>query len=99
MLLEDQYVVLQKQSPILEDMNYFIDLAKQMGLINKSFFNYLPNATACKNANDIYESHIGNNRRVIVQLNDIYGMLALLGLGVAGSLITFPAENLWSVRG
>ena len=80
-------------------MNYFIDLAKQMGLLNKSFLNSLPNATACKNGNDIYESHVGNNQRVIVQLNDIYGMLALLGLGVAGALITFPAENLWSVRG
>ena len=80
-------------------MNYFIHLAKQMGLINKSFFNYLPNATACKNGNDIYESHVGNNQRVIVQLNNIYGMLVLLGLGVGGALITFPAENLWSVRG
>ena len=99
MLLVDKYVVLQKQSPILEDMNNFIDLAKQMGLINKNFFNYLPNATACKNTKDIYESHIGNNYRVIVQLDDIYGILALLGLGVSGALITFPAENLWSVRG
>ena len=79
-------------------MNYFIDLAKQMGLINYHFFDYLPNATACKNANDIYESQIGNNHRVIVQLNDIYGMLSLLGLGVAGALIAFPAENLWLVR-
>ena len=80
-------------------MNYFIDLAKQMGLINKSFFNYLPNATACKNPNDIYESHVGNDLTITVQLNDIYGMLFLLGLGVVGALTTFPAENLWSVRG
>ena len=80
-------------------MNYFIDVAKQMGLLNKSFLNSLPNATACKNSNDIYESHVGNNQRVIVQLNDIYGMLVLLGLGVGGALMTFPAENLWSVRG
>ena len=78
-------------------MNNFIDLAKKMGLINKSFFKYLPNGTICNTINDIYESHMKNNHTVIVRLNDIYGMLVLLGLGVGLALITFTAETLLMV--
>ena len=92
-----QYVVLQKQSLILEEMNNFIDLAKQMGLILKSFFSYLPNGTKCNTVNDIYESHMENNHTVTVKLNDIYGMLVLLGLGVGLALITLTAETLLMV--
>ena len=64
-----------------------------MGLINKSFFNYLPNGTKCGTVNDIYESHMENNHTVTVKLNAIYGMLILLGLGVGLALITFTAET------
>ena len=78
-------------------MNNFIDLAKQMGLIHKSFFNYLPNGTICNTVNDIYESHMENNNTVTVKLKDIYGMLVLLGLGVGLALITFTAETLLMV--
>ena len=78
-------------------MNNFIDLAKQMGLIHKSFYNYLPNGTTCNTVNDIYESHIENNHKVTVKLTDIYGMLVLLGFGVGGALITFTAETVLMV--
>ena len=74
-------------------MNNFIDLAKQIGLIHKSFYNHLPNGTICNTVNDIYESHMKNNHTVTVELNDIYGMLVLLGLGVGLALITFTAET------
>ena len=39
------------------------------------------------------------NRTVTVELNDILGMLVLLGLGVGGALITFIAETIFVVRG
>ena len=74
-------------------MNTFIDLAKQMDLIDKRFFHYLPNSTLCNTVNDVYQSHMENNHTVIVKLNDIYGMLVLLGLGVGLALITFTAES------
>ena len=80
------------QSPLLEDMNSFIHLAKQMGLIHKSYYNHLPNATECKDINDVYKSHMEKNHRVTVEVDDIYGMLVLLGLGVGGALITFYVE-------
>ena len=78
-------------------MNSFIHLAKQMGLIDRSYYNHLPNATKCKTVNDVYESHKEENHIVTMEVNDIYGMLVLLGLGVGGALLTFIAERnfLW----
>ena len=92
----------QKQSPILDDMNSLIHLARQMGLIDMSYYNNMPNATKCKTISDVYESHMETNHTVTVELNDILGMLVLLGLGVGVGqypLITFIAETIFVVRG
>ena len=94
-----QCLLFQKQSPFLEDMNSFIHLAKEMGVINKSFYDHLPNATKCKTINDVYISHREKDHLVKVEVNDIYGMLVLLGLGVSGALVTFIAEMTLLVRG
>ena len=82
----------QKGSPFLEDFNSFIHLSKQLGLIEKSYYDNLPNATKCKTISDVYNSHAEGNHEVVVELNDIYGMMGLLGLGVGWSLATFIAE-------
>ena len=94
-----QYRVFQKQSPFLEDMNSFIHLAKQMGLIYRSYYHHLPNATKCKTINDVYKSQTEKNHIVIVEVNDIYGMLVLLGLGVGGALVIFIVEMIMFLRG
>ena len=70
-------------------MNSLIHLAKQMGLINQRFYNYLPNATVCKGN----EPQIDNDHVVIVKLRNIYGMLVLLALGISVALTSFIAEN------
>ena len=82
----------QKETPFLEDFNSLIHLGKEMGLIDKSYYNHLPNATKCKTISDVYNSHAERNHEVVVELNDIYGMMGLLGLGVGWSLATFIAE-------
>ena len=81
----------QKQSPYLDDMNWIIDSAKDMGLIEKIFDKHLPNAAKCDTYHEVFQSH-GYSYQVILELNDIYGMLALLGLGFAGALICLLAE-------
>ena len=93
------FFFLQKQSPFLDDMNSFIHLARQMGVIEMSYYSNIPNATKCKSTYDIYESHIEKDHTVEVELDDIYGMLALLGLGMVGALITFMAENMLKLMG
>ena len=79
-------------------MNSFIHLAKHMGLINRSYYHHLPNATKCKTINDVYKSHTEKNHIVIVEVNDIYGMLVLLGLGVGGAMVIFITEMIMLVR-
>ena len=91
-------VALQKGSPYLHDVNDLLHLAKQMGLIDAGYYNYMPNATKCNTLNDIKKSHQGENQIVIVEINDIYGMLILLGLGMGGAIIIFGAEIVAMVR-
>ena len=86
--------MLQKQSPFLDDMNKLIQLAKQIGLIHRSYYNHLPNATKCKTMRDVYASHAEQTNTVIVDVNDIYGMLALIAIGVCMALIAFMTEQI-----
>lgn len=88
----------QKHSPFLDDMNSLLHIAKQMGLIHNSYYSYLPNATKCTTIGNVKKSHEGKNRRVTVYLNDIFGMLILLGLGAGGALISLITENIFLVR-
>ena len=87
-----QQIVFQKQSPYLDDINSFIDIAKQMGLILKSYYKNLPNVTKCNSISEVFESHEERNVKVRVELNAIYGMLVILGIGAGVALLTFITE-------
>ena len=82
----------------MDDMNSLLHIAKQMGLIHTSYYSYLPNATKCTTIGDVKKYHEGKNRIVTVYLNDILGMLIVLGLGVGVALISLITENIFSVR-
>ena len=58
-----------------------------------SYYIHLPNATKCKTIGDVYKSHAEQNHTVIVDINDIYGMLVLIGIGVCMALIAFITEH------
>ena len=95
---ELQQALFQKQSPLLDDFNSFLHLAKQMGLIEKSYYSLMPNATKCMNLNDVLKLHMGKNNEVILEVKNIYGILVLLGLGVGLALIMLCAENASKVK-
>ena len=78
-------------------MNSFIHLAKQMGIIENTYYDFLPNSTKCKTIDDVYQSHVETDTTVIVEVNDIYGMLVLLSFGVGLALTTFSAEMVYLV--
>ena len=78
-------------------MNSFIHLAKQMGIIENTYYDFLPNSTKCKTIDDVYQSHVETNTTVIVEVNDIYGMLVLLSFGMGLALTTFSAEMVYLV--
>ena len=83
--------LLQKGSPYLYEVNELIELARQSGLfanINK----LMPNATECATNADVQRSHMAQDMKVVLKLENIYGMIVLLGLGLVGGAITFMVE-------
>ena len=58
----------------------------------------MPNATECVTNADVQRSHKDQDVRVVLKLDNIYGMIVLLGLGLVGSTITFMAEKIKKTR-
>ena len=52
----------------------------------------MPNATECATNADVQRSHMAQDMKVVLKLENIYGMIVLLGLGLVGGAITFMAE-------
>ena len=52
----------------------------------------MPNATECATNADVQRSHRDQDAKVVLELDNIYGMIVLLGLGLLGSAVTFIAE-------
>ena len=55
---------------------------------------HLPNATKCLSWHNVNQSHMTNNQKVVVKLEDIYGMMILLIGGLVGSVILILMEAL-----
>ena len=68
-----------------------------MGVIEKTYYDNLPNATTCNTIGDVFKTHADKNQELIMELKFIYGMLVLLGIGVVVAAITFLIEVIWSV--
>ena len=68
----------------MADMNHLIGLANQMDLVHGFFEQAVSNASKCGTWQDIQASHQAENNRVVLSLKNIYGMLALLAIGLTG---------------
>ena len=79
----------------MEDFNYLGGIRKQMG---SSFQNEmkrkLPNSTKCSTWNDVEQSHTMEDPRVVVQLEDICGMMIILAVGLSGAVVVLMMELL-----
>ena len=73
----------------MADINQLIGLANQMGLVFGNFDKSVSNATKCGTWEDVQASH----RRDVLSLSNIYGTLALLMVGLTGSLIILILEG------
>ena len=69
----------------MEDANELIDIAREMGFFDVLIKEYLPNATKCLTQADVQRSHFGEDEKVVFKLDNIYGMIIMLciGLGLA----------------
>ena len=78
----------------MQDFNYLMDLMNQMDLefSRNRILDYLPNSTNCMTWPEVKASHETDSPTVIIKIENIYGMLILLAVGLGGSLIVFILE-------
>ena len=87
-------LTLQKGSPYLEEVNQLIHLANQMGLIEGLIEQTLDNRTKCSTWSDIYESHMEKGENVVLDIDDICGLMILLSIGLSIALTAFMGEQM-----
>ena len=64
-----------------------------MGLIDGLFKQAVPNSTKCATWQDIKTSHLTKDPKTVLQLEDIFGMVVLLMIGINLAILTFFAER------
>ena len=74
-------------------MNSFILLAHQMGLIDSNIQQFMPYVSKCAAWTDIQASHNTDNT-VELDLEDFYGILGFLGIGLAAGAVITVLESL-----
>ena len=86
----------QKGSPYLSDANNLLQLSFEMGLKFTDYFrnigHYVPNATKCDSWTGVKASHRNKGHLVVLNYDDIYGLLIILAVGLSSSSIIFISE-------
>ena len=88
----------QKGSPYLDEVNYLVNMASQMGRMDSILKNALPNATKCSTLHDIEASHMATDRRVVIELEDIYGVMLIPSFGLGFALMGIIAEKTFCLK-
>ena len=89
-------MLFQKGSAFVEDFNDLIRDSHESGieLTKEKLLRYIPNATKCDTWPDVKASHMEEQHSLVVNLDDITGMMVLLASGLCGGLIILIAEPL-----
>ena len=66
-----------------------------MGLIQNEITKNLPNATQCLTRSGVQESHMKKGKIVVYKLEDVYGMIILLAIGLGAAVIALFGELVW----
>ena len=83
----------QKGSPYVQDANFLTQLSMEMGLSKERVLEkHLPNATKCSSWIDVRATHRNKDHLVVINYDDIYGILIILAVGLSGSSIIFIIE-------
>ena len=93
------FYLFQKGSPYIDDANELIELARQSGLIDAEFRKFIPYASKCLTHADVQKSHIEDGVTVVLKLENIYGIIGLLALGLGGSVISMIIEIIYHKLG
>ena len=77
----------------MQDANFLTQLSLEMGLTKERVLEKpLPNATKCGSWTHVKATHRNKDRLVVINYDDIYGMLIILAVGLSGSLVIFAGE-------
>ena len=76
----------------MDDANELIDLANQMGLIDEQIQRSVPNASNCLTSSAVQASHMKRGEKVIYKIEDVYGMIVPLGMGLGGGVTILILE-------
>ena len=84
----------------MQDINYLIDLLNQLDLEFSSnrAHNYMPNSTKCMTWQDVKSSHETDSPQVVIRIDDIYGVVILLAMGLGGALVVLALELLMKTQ-
>ena len=61
-------------------------------MIDAQFKKHVPHAKECLTHDDVENSHFGEETKVIFKLQNIYGMVILLAMGLGGGVVTLIGE-------
>ena len=63
-----------------------------MGLIDKQIQNRVPNASNCLTSSAVQASNIKRDKNVVYMMEDVYGIIIPLGVGVVGGFTILIIE-------
>ena len=75
----------------MDDANELIEIARETGQLG-TVYRYVPNATQCATRADVEESHFEGDQQVVYKIDNIYGMITLLSIGLGGATFVAMAE-------
>ena len=58
----------------------------------------MPNSTKCMTWQDVKSSHETDSPQVVIRIDDIYGVVILLAMGLGGSLVVLILELLMKAQ-
>ena len=56
--------------------------------------DFIPNSTNCMTWQDVKASHETDSPEVVINIDDIYGMVILLAMGLSGAMVALTLELL-----
>ena len=65
---------------------------------NSRIFDIIPHSTKCMTWQDVKASHETDSPEVIIKLDDIYGMVIFLAIGIVGAVVVLILEILMKAR-
>ena len=72
----------------MEDLNNIIDMSHGTGFSKLTNDDFLPYGKSCLTWQDVKASHDAEDGQVVIRLEEVFGMLIILFVGLSGAAMT-----------